>query len=104
MAGKFRRRVARCKTSVIWRVHYFDETERYSETITDNNPNITSSKYLQFDRKLTQDLYGSYQFNEQLNLFADVNNLTDQEPDIGTVFYPVSPLGRYIYAGLNFRH
>ena len=86
-----------------WRVHYFDETEHYSETITDNNPNITSSKYLQFDRKLTQDLYDSYQFNEQLNLFADVNNLTDQEPDIGMVFYPVSPLGSYIYAGLNFR-
>lgn len=91
------------KTSLTWRVHYFDETERYSKTITDNNPNITSSKYLQYDRKLTQDLYGSYQFNEQLNVFAGVNNLTDEKPDIGEVFYPVSPLGRYLYAGLNFK-
>ena len=88
-------------TLLRWQVHYFDETNRFDDLTTQNNPNIVARKYLQFDRKLTHDVYASHQFTDQLTVFAGVNNLTNEKPDVGEVFYPVSAVGRYLYAGLR---
>gem|GEM_PF-5345155 len=35
--------------------------------------------------------------------YLGINNLTDEKPETGEEFYPVSAVGRYIFAGLNFR-
>ena len=30
-----------------------------------------------------------------------MSNLTDERPDIGETIYPVSPVGRYLFAGFE---
>ncbi len=91
------------ETLLRWQVHYFDETNRFDDLTTRNNPNIVERRYLEFDRKLTHDIFGSHQFTDQLTIYAGINNLTDEQPDIGEIFYPVSAVGRYMFAGLEFR-
>jgi outer membrane receptor protein involved in Fe transport len=90
------------RTLIRWQVHYFDETNRFDNTTTRNNPNIVAPRYLQFERKLTHDLYGSFMFSEQLSVYIGVNNVTDEQPDVGSIFYPVSAVGRYLFAGVRF--
>lgn len=85
-----------------WQVHYFDETNRFDDVTTRNNPNIVARRYLQYNRKLTHDLYASHRFGDGLMVYVGVNNVTGEKPDLGETFYPVSAVGRYLYAGLNF--
>jgi len=86
---------------VRWQAHYFGETDRFDEATIRNNPNIVSEQYLQFDRSLTHDLYGSYAFNDSVTVYLGMNNITDETPDVGESFYPVSAIGRYLFAGFN---
>ena len=83
-----------------YQLHYFDETERFDETTTSNNPNIVEPKYLEYDEKLTHDIFGSYRFRDQIDVYGGIRNFTNEEPDTGEVFYPVSGVGRYFFAGV----
>lgn len=91
------------KFTVNWRVHYFSPTFRFDESTRANNPDIVAPEYFKYDRKLTQDLFAEYRFNEQIRLFGGVNNVTNQKPDIGELSYPVSPVGRFLFLGLNYQ-
>ena len=84
-----------------WQLHYFDKTNRFDKATVRNNPNIVAAEYLEFDRALTHDIYGSYSFNEAVTVYVGLNNVTDERPDIGETFYPVSAIGRYLFAGFN---
>jgi len=91
--------------TVNWRVHYFDETFRFDENTRRNNPDIVASRYFNYDRKLTQDIFAKLRINDQLSILGGINNLTNQKPDLGDwkdVFYPVSAVGRNYYLGLNY--
>lgn len=87
--------------SLRWQLHYFSETDRFDEATVRNNPNIVAAEYLQFDRGLSHDIYGSYTFNEAVTVYVGMNNVTDETPDIGESYYPVSAIGRYLFAGFN---
>lgn len=87
--------------SLRWQLHYFSETDRFDKATVRNNPNIVAAEYLEFDRALTHDIYGSYSFNEAVTVYVGLNNVTDERPDIGETFYPVSAIGRYLFAGFN---
>jgi iron complex outermembrane receptor protein len=87
--------------SLRWQLHYFDETNRFDEATMRNNPNIVSAKYMQFDQGLSHDIHGSYTFNETMTVYLGMNNVTDEEPDVGETSYPVSAIGRYLFAGFN---
>ncbi|MGK0223930.1 MAG: iron complex outermembrane receptor protein, partial [Limisphaerales bacterium] len=39
---------------------------------------------------------------DQLSAYAGINNITDEQPDVGSISYPVSAVGRYLYAGVRF--
>ena len=99
--GNFDLAWQRGKVALRYQAHYFSETQRFSETTTDNNPNIVAPEYLEFDRKLTHDLFGNFRFNDRIDVYAGVNNLTNQKPDTGEVFYPVGGVGRYFFAGIS---
>lgn len=88
-----------------WRIHYFDETFRFDENTRRNNPDIVAKHYFTYDRKLTQDIFSKFRINENFELFGGINNLTNQQPDLGdwkAVSYPVSAVGRNYFLGLNF--
>ncbi|MFT4713843.1 MAG: iron complex outermembrane receptor protein [Candidatus Azotimanducaceae bacterium] len=84
-----------------WQAHYFGETYRFDEATMRNNPNIVAAEYLKFDSGLTHDLYGSYTFNDAVTVYVGMNNVTNETPDVGEVGYPVSVIGRYLFAGFN---
>jgi hypothetical protein len=43
-----------------------------------------------------------FAFDNGVAVYGGVNNLTNQEPDLGEDFYPVSAVGRFWYLGAAF--
>ncbi len=50
----------------------------------------------------THDIQLRYAVRENADIYVGVNNLLDQEPDIGSIGTPVGPVGRFVYAGFSF--
>lgn len=48
-------------------------------------------------------LQAGYSFGDRARIFVGMNNVLDQKPDLGTVFAPIGPVGRFVYAGANFK-
>ena len=46
-----------------------------------------------------QDLRAGFEIRADVEVYAGVNNLFDEKPDIDSTTYPVDPLGRYFYIG-----
>jgi len=81
---------------------WFDETDRVSPEELAGEPDIMESRYLEFSASEVHDLYARYSLDDGLSFYAGVNNLTDEQPDIGVTYYPVSAVGRFFYAGLTW--
>lgn len=83
--------------------NYFDQTQRFTtETIT-GNPDIVDPRFYEYKSRFVQDLYAKYSFRGGIGVFAGVDNIADVQPDVGEVFYPVSAVGRFFYAGIEYR-
>ncbi len=83
-------------------LNYFDETQRYTIETRENNPDIAEERFLDYSARVVQDIQLRYTLNDSWSFFGGVNNLEDNKPDIGEVFFPVSAVGRYFYVGLNY--
>jgi outer membrane receptor protein involved in Fe transport len=81
--------------------NYFDETQRYTTEQIRGEPDIADPKYFNYEAKTTHDVQVRYTLGERWSVYAGVNNLSDQQPDIGEVAYPVNPIGRFWYAGVR---
>lgn len=88
-----------------WTVNYganwYDETRRYDRNITDADPDYVAEEFLMLDQRWTHDLQVRYGFTDQIQLYAGVNNLGNQLPDLGSQQTPVNALGRSYYAGIS---
>jgi iron complex outermembrane receptor protein len=82
---------------------WFDETHRYSNEELAANPDIAASKYHDYREKRLHDMYVAYDLQETTRLYAGVNNLTDEEPDLGQTYYPVSAIGRFFFFGVEMQ-
>lgn len=80
---------------------YFSKTLRDSDTATANDPNIFAPEFIRHPALFTHDFQARYELSEQFQVYAGVNNFTDQEPSVGRTFYPVSAVGRFFYAGFR---
>ncbi|MFC4312331.1 TonB-dependent receptor plug domain-containing protein [Steroidobacter flavus] len=80
--------------------NYFSKTTRYSLLTLAGNPDQASRSNIYYDARETHDLSASYDFSSGYRVYAGVNNLTDERPDYA-IIYPVSPVGRFYYAGLK---
>jgi outer membrane receptor protein involved in Fe transport len=47
------------------------------------------------------DLSFGYEVNDRFRLYGGINNLTDEQPFINRSAYPVSPVGRFLFLGVN---
>jgi iron complex outermembrane receptor protein len=90
-----------------WALNYefrwFDETDRVSPEALAGEPDIREPQYLKYSEQELHDIYARYSFDGGLAIYAGVNNLTDEKPDIGAVYYPVSAIGRFYYAGVEWK-
>ncbi len=82
-------------------ISYFDETQRYTKQLRGNQPDIADGRYLDYEDRFVQDIYTQYTWKHGMSFFFGVNNFTDEKPDIGQVYYPVSAVGRFYFFGLN---
>ena len=87
---------------VSYEFSWFDETLRFSPETLAGEPDFVEPRYQKYSAHEVHDIYARYTMDEGLAVYAGVNNLTDEQPDIGEVFYPVSGVGRFFYAGLTW--
>ncbi|EQB10896.1 TonB-dependent receptor domain-containing protein [Sphingobium lactosutens] len=87
------------KLTVNYGISWFSKTRRYEIEQTNANPDIAESKYLWYKEKWQHDLYVAYDVDERFRFYVGANNLFDQEPSIASSNYPISYVGRYMYAG-----
>ena len=83
-------------------LNYFDKTYRYTYQERRANADIVAPEYRKYDARFTHDVQASFGFANGLSLYGGIDNLTDQKPDIGQTFYPVSAVGRFWYLGARF--
>lgn len=77
--------------------NWFDETRRFEGRPDD----YIDPRYANYSARSTHDVQVRYNVNERTAVYGGVNNIGDQQPDRGLTDYPVGPLGRYFYLGLN---
>lgn len=88
--------------SVTYGYNYFARTQRYTDEQRAGDPDISAARYFYFSSKKTHDISARYSFPSGLSLYGGINNALDQEPDIGQSFYPVSAVGRFFFAGIQY--
>lgn len=80
--------------------NYFSKTTRYSLLTLAGNPDQASPANIYYNAQETHDLSASYDFIGGYRVYAGANNLTNERPDFSTI-YPVSPVGRFYFAGMT---
>ncbi|CAN5272938.1 TonB-dependent receptor [soil metagenome] len=83
--------------------NYFSKTRRYTTEQLAANPDLVDPKYVWYKELQQHDVRVAYEVDDRFQLYAGVNNLTDQTPDIGLLSYPISGVGRFVYAGFKLQ-
>lgn len=84
-------------------LRYFSKTLRFTNLMTNTNPDITAPQYVYMKALWQHDIYAAFDVQKKFTFYGGVNNLFDQKPEIGTLRYPVSAVGRFYYAGVRLR-
>lgn len=83
--------------------NYFGKTLRFLRTTTAGDPDYVEGKYFKIKAKHEHEIQLGYDVTEQFNIYTGINNMFDQKPDFASVFYPVSGVGRFFYAGAKVK-
>ncbi|WDI30371.1 TonB-dependent receptor [Hyphococcus flavus] len=67
-----------------------------------DNPPFVPFTEIETSAVSTHDIQLRYEVRDNAEIYVGVNNMFDQEPDIGSVQTPVSAVGRFVYAGFAF--
>lgn len=87
--------------SLTYKLNYFSETLRFTKQEVATTPDIIDPEFLYFKERFTHDIQSSVHVNDQFTFYGGVRNLFNQQPDVGSTFYPVSAVGRFFYAGFR---
>ncbi|WP_236554873.1 TonB-dependent siderophore receptor [Novosphingobium sp. 9U] len=86
--------------TVNYNLRWQNGVRRFDRVATDGDPSYVEPKYFRFKELWQHDIRAQYQVGEAFAFYAGVNNFTDQKPDIGfETNVPISPVGRFFYAG-----
>ena len=91
--------------SVNYNLRWFNATRVFDRNTTAANPDVVAGRYLRNDALWQHDIQVAYQAPSGFTFYGGVTNFTNQEPDpaaYGTNV-PISPLGRFLYAGARVR-
>lgn len=98
-AGNFTATVGRGPVTVNYQMQYIGE-----QALRDVEIETIDSLYGpagMADATYVHDLAFSWNLNDQYQLFGGVNNLGDEKPYITEFAFPVSPIGRFFFVGLD---
>ena len=82
-------------------INYEAETLRFSRRDIAADPDIVAPEFINVKERFEHDVQLRWTTDDQMSFYVGVNNLFDQEPDVGLRFEPVSALGRFFYAGIR---
>jgi outer membrane receptor protein involved in Fe transport len=82
-------------------INWWDKTRRVTREQEAANPDYVAPEYIWYKARWEHELYASYEFDDQYEIYAGINNLFDTKPDVGAVGYPVSAIGRSFYLGVK---
>ncbi|WP_428332334.1 TonB-dependent receptor plug domain-containing protein [Novosphingobium sp.] len=92
------------QVTINYNLRFNDATRVYDRNTSAADPNVVAPEYFR-DKALWQhDVQVRFQVDNGFSFYGGVNNLTNQKPDSYSYFtnIPISPLGRYFYAGAKF--
>ena len=99
LAGMVGLAVGRDQWAVNWQAQYMDE-----QTLRDVEIETVDVQYGRngfSDDVFIQNVNFSWDFNDSYRLYGGMNNITDEEPFITERAFPVNPIGRFFFVGLN---
>ncbi|GGB19408.1 TonB-dependent receptor [Sphingomonas metalli] len=86
--------------TISYNLRWQDGVRRFPRVSTDDTPGFVDPRYFRFKELWQHDVQVQVQATEAFAFYLGVINLGDQKPDIGfDTNVPISPVGRYIYAG-----
>lgn len=90
------------RLTLVYNLRWQDGVRRFTRIETDSSSNFVDPRYFNFKQLWQHDAQIQIGVTKAFALYAGVNNLFDQKPDIGfETNVPVSPLGRYFYTGVR---
>ncbi|MFS0772690.1 TonB-dependent receptor plug domain-containing protein [Sphingomonas sp. 1P08PE] len=93
------------KLTAAYNLRWQNGTRRFSRNDTDGREEFVDPRYFRFKELWQHDVQAQLDVDERFSFYGGVNNLANQKPDIGfETNVPISPLGRYIYAGVKVRY
>jgi iron complex outermembrane recepter protein len=84
-------------------VNYFSKTRRFELTQIQANPDLSDPRFFFIKERWEVDTRASLDINDDFEMYLGVNNLLDEKPDFADLSYPVSGVGRFIYAGAKVK-
>lgn len=85
--------------NVSYNLQYQSSTRRFEPQQIEANPDLADPRFFKVKELWDHNLRVAYDVNDRFNFYVGVNNLTNQKPDFADFNYPISGVGRYIYAG-----
>ena len=90
--------------TLAYNLRWQDGVRRFTRIETDSSPAFVDPRYFRFKALWQHDVQVQVNATDAFALYGGVNNLFDQQPDIGfETNVPISPLGRYFYGGVRLR-
>ncbi len=80
---------------------WWDKTRRYSADRTTGNPTYVDPKYAWYKERWVHNISANFTVNKSMEFYGGVNNLFNQQPDIGSITYPTETSGTSFYAGFR---
>jgi len=87
--------------TVNYSYNYWSETWRYATSSASAARLTTLPQYTKYSAYSVHDVQVRFSPTETWTLYAGVDNIGDELPDLGTTAYPVGPQGRTFYAGFT---
>ena len=88
-----------------YNLRWQDGVRRFTRIDSDANPSLVDPRYFRYKELWQHDIQANIAVDERFSFYGGVNNLADQKPDIGfQTNVPISPVGRYLYAGAKLRY
>lgn len=85
--------------AVNYGVSWFSATDRFTVEELAGDPDYSDPRFFSVKAKWEHDIQVAYRVGERFSFYLGVQNLFDELPAFGYSSYPVSAMGRFVYAG-----
>jgi iron complex outermembrane receptor protein len=82
---------------------HYSETIRIDPDVIAADPDFADSRFFNYSALTRHDVQARYNINDSVTVYGGINNLFNQQPDMGSTSQPIGAQGRYMYLGATMR-